>query len=91
VYVPSIYPKYKNQLIDIEQRMNDDLLKLQEYAERWHQPVNSEKTQFVIYTQIVNHLKLNINYENSPLEQTKTFKYLGYVLDTRLSFKPLVD
>jgi hypothetical protein len=71
--------------------MNDDLLKLQEYAKQWHQPVNSEKIQFVMFTQIVNHPKLNINYENSALEQTKIFKYRGYVSDTTLSFRSLVD
>ena len=48
--------------------MNKDLQKLHEYANQWHQPINSKKTQFVVFTNIVNHPKLRINYEGSPLE-----------------------
>ena len=55
IYVPNIYCNYKNQRINIEQRMNKDLQKLHEYANQWHQPINSKKTQFVVFTNIVNH------------------------------------
>ena len=91
IYVPNIYCNYKNQRINIEQRMNKDLQKLHEYANQWHQPINSKKTQYVVFTNIVNYPKLRINYEGSPLEPIKIFKYLGYQLDAKMTFKPLVD
>ena len=91
IYIPNIYCNFKNQVITIEQRMNKDLQKLLEYANQWHQPINSKKTQFVVYTNIVNYPKLKINCEGSPLEQMKIFKCLGYQLDATMSFKHLVD
>jgi hypothetical protein len=71
--------------------MSKDLQRLQIDADQWHQPNKSKKTQFIVFTHIVNHPKLSLSYENSLLEQTRVFKYLGYLLDPRLSFKPMVD
>ena len=71
--------------------MNKNLQKLHEYANQCHQPINSKKTEFVVFTNIVNHLKLIMNYEGSPLEKIKIFKYLGYQLDARMTFKSSVD
>ncbi|CAF2095552.1 unnamed protein product [Rotaria magnacalcarata] len=53
IYVPNIYCKFQSQIIDIEQRINRDLEKLHDYAKQWHQPINSKKTQFVLFTNIV--------------------------------------
>jgi hypothetical protein len=36
---------------------------------------------------VLNEQKLNINHENTLVEETKIFKYLGYQVDIRLSFK----
>ena len=91
IYIPNIYFNFKNQIINIEQRMNKDLQKLTEYSNQWYQPINSKKTQFIVFTNIVNYPKLKINYEGSLLQQIKIFKYLGYQLGARTSFKPLVD
>ena len=91
IYIPNIFCEYRNQLIDIEQRINKDLENLRDYTTRWHQPINNKKTQFVVFTNIVKHPKLNIFYDGAPLEQTKVFKYLGYQLDSKLSFKSMVD
>ena len=91
VYVPNIYKKFKLQFLEIEQRINNDLIKLHEYAMKWHQPVNSKKTEFVNFTHIVNCPKLNISYNGTQLEQKNNFKYLGYRLDSKLSFKCIVD
>jgi len=91
LYAPTIYYEYQLQKTDIEKRMNQDLEKLRDYTCQWHQPVNGKKTQFVVFTEIVKYPRLNIYYEGSPLEQTKVFKYLGFHLDSRLSFKTMVD
>jgi hypothetical protein len=91
IYIPNIFCEFRNQIIDIEQRINKDLENLRNYATRWHQPINNKKTQCVVFTKIVKHPKLNIFYDGAPLEQTKVFKYLGYQLDSKLSFKTMVD
>ena len=54
---------------------------------RWYQPINAKKTQFVVFTHIVKHLKIDLYYEGTVIEQTKAFKYLGYWMDSKLFFK----
>ncbi|CAF4617420.1 unnamed protein product [Rotaria socialis] len=57
LYSPSIYLKYAPQANEIETRISTDLLKLANYVESNHQPVNNKKTEFVIY-----HSSSNSNY-----------------------------
>jgi hypothetical protein len=90
VFVPNLYKEYKDQLVEIEKRMNNDLMKLHEYATEWHQPVNSKKTEYVIFTHIVKYPRLNVLYNGNQIEQKKNFKYLGYRLDSKLSFNCIV-
>jgi hypothetical protein len=87
IYIPNIYCDFKKQLVDVEQRMNKDLKNLRNYAKQWHQPMNGEKTQVVLFTQIVRHPKLNLHYEDTVIEQTKVFRYLGYQMDSKLPLK----
>jgi len=91
IYIPNIYCNFKKQLVDVKQRMNKDLKNLRNYAKQWHQPINGEKTQVVLFTQIVRHPKLNLHYEDTVIQQTKVFRYLGYQMDSKLSFETTVD
>jgi hypothetical protein len=91
IYIPNIYCNYKKQLVDVKQRMNKDLVNLRNYAKQWHQPINGKKTQVVLFTHIVQHPKLNLYYEDTVIDQTKFFRYLGYQMDSKLSFKTTVD
>ena len=91
IYIPNIYCKYQKQLIDIEQRMNKDLENLHNYVKQWHQPVNAKKTQLVVFTRAVKQPEINLYYEGTLIEQTKVFKYLGYQMDSKISFKIMVD
>ena len=91
IYIPNIYCKYQKQLIDIEQRMNKDLENLHNYVKQWHQPVNVKKTQLVVFTRAVKQPEINLYYEGTLIEQTKVFKYLGYQMDSKISFKIMVD
>ncbi|CAF1247985.1 unnamed protein product [Rotaria magnacalcarata] len=45
LFSPSIYLKYAQQVDEIETRINKDLLKLVNYAESNHQPINNKKTE----------------------------------------------
>jgi hypothetical protein len=91
IFIPSLYNQFKEQLTEIEIRINNDLVKLHNYAMEWHQPVNSKKTEFVIFSRIVKYPKLKIRYDNNQIEQKRNFKYLGYRLDSKLSFNCIVD
>ncbi|CAF4102562.1 unnamed protein product [Adineta steineri] len=90
VYIPSLYEEYKDQLTEIQKRINKDLIKLHDYAVEWHQPVNSKKTEYVVFDRVVKSPKLKIYYNGNQLEQKKNFKYLGYRLDSKLSFNCVV-
>jgi hypothetical protein len=91
IFIPSLYNKYKDELTEIESRINNDLVKLYNYATEWHQPVNSKKTEFVIFSRLIKCPKLKILYNDNQIEQKKNFKYLGYRLDSKLSFNCIVD
>ncbi len=91
VFIPNLYKNYKLQLNEVEVRINSDLTKLHDYATEWHQPVNSKKTEFVVFHRAVRCPKLNILYDNAQIEQKKNFKYLGYRLDSKLSFNCIVN
>ncbi|CAF3336009.1 unnamed protein product [Rotaria socialis] len=43
VFIPNINKKYRDQLVEIQDTINQDLIKLQQYATEWHQPVHNFK------------------------------------------------
>ncbi|CAF3358398.1 unnamed protein product [Rotaria socialis] len=49
VYIPSLHLKYKFQVLEIEERINKDMLQLLHYTETWHQPLNPKKSEYVVY------------------------------------------
>ncbi|CAF4801270.1 unnamed protein product, partial [Rotaria magnacalcarata] len=49
VYIPSLHLKYKFQVLEIEERINKDMLKLLHYTNTWHQPLNPKKSEYVVY------------------------------------------
>lgn len=91
IYPPSIYLKCKHQIVDIEQRINTDLLNLAKYTNDWHQPLNPNKTEIVVYHKAVQYPKLEIYYNGVKILQKANFKYLGFHLDAKLSFKFMID
>ncbi|CAF4149411.1 unnamed protein product, partial [Rotaria magnacalcarata] len=44
VYIPSIHLKFSSQAVEIEERINNDMTELLNYADKWHQPLNPNKT-----------------------------------------------
>jgi hypothetical protein len=39
----------------------------------------------------VKHPKLNLYYEDTVIEKSKVFRYLEYQMDSKLSFKTMID
>jgi hypothetical protein len=67
------------------------MTKLEEYANNNHQPVNKNKTEFVIYHKSVQPPKIQIHYQGQRLQKQKSFKYLGFHLDSKLSFSMMLN
>jgi hypothetical protein len=57
----------------------------------WHQPLNPKKTELVVYHKPVRYPKLNISYNGERIVQKKNFKYLGFIIDAKLSFRNMID
>ncbi|CAF1277970.1 unnamed protein product [Rotaria magnacalcarata] len=91
LYSPSIYLKYSQQVDEIQTRINNDLLKLATYAESNHQPINNNKTEFVIYHKTVQIPKIQIFYQGQSILRQNSFKYLGFHIDSKLSFNVMIN
>lgn len=91
VYVPSIRLNSKYQIIEIEKRINDDMQQLLNYTTNWHQPLNPNKTELVVYHKSVRCPEIKIFYDGVKISQKKRFKYLGFYLDAKLFFHNMID
>jgi hypothetical protein len=91
VYIPSIHLKCKYQVVEINERINNDMQKLLAYSKDWHQPLNPRKTEIVVYHRSVQCPKLDIFFDGVKIIQTKSFKYLGFYLDAKLSFRNMIE
>ncbi|CAF4326506.1 unnamed protein product [Rotaria sp. Silwood2] len=90
VYTPSIFLSFQQQLLMLERKMNNEMNNLLNYTQKWHQPVNPAKCEFVIYYTCVKPPKINLYFNSLPIKQVKQFQYLGYLLDHRLSFNNFI-
>lgn len=91
LYTPPILLRRKDQVAEVQRRMNKDMESLSEYAKKWRQPLNVNKTKLVVYHSAVQTPKMLVSYEDTNIEQKKCYKYLGFLLDERLAFKPMID
>ena len=85
--------RYGKTLTDICKHLNNALSKVHVWAEENGLQLSPEKTHAVIFTRknkyVVPHGLLHIN--NVPINFTKTVKYLGLLIDHKLSWKPHID
>ena len=91
IYPPSIYLKFREQINDVETRINEDMAALERYSKIWHQPVNPRKTELVVYHRTVQCPKIYAVLGGLTIKQSKSFKYLGFHLDGKLSFRNMVN
>ncbi len=90
-YVPSIHLKHKFQIIEIVERINNDMSMLLKYTNDWHQPLNPTKSELVVYHKSIQCPRLNVYYDGIKILQKNNFKYLGFHLDAKLSFRCMID
>ena len=75
----------------VEEHINNNMLKSLDYTNSWHRPLKSIKTEIVVYHKLVQRLKMNAYYDRVKIAQRKRFKYLGFHLDANLSFRIMID
>jgi hypothetical protein len=65
--------------------------KIAEYANRWKQPINIQKTVGQIFYIQIEQPKVKIFMEGQQLEIVNKFKYLGFTWTSKMSLKPMID
>ena len=64
---------------------------LAEYAKKWKQPINVQKTVGQLFYTQIEQPKIEVRMEEQVLEIANTFKYLGFTWTNKLSLKPTID
>ena len=65
--------------------------RLAEYAKKWKQPINVQKTVGQLFYTQIEQPKIEVRMEEQVLEIANTFKYLGFTWTNKLSLKPTID
>ena len=90
-YPPSIYLNYRQQTIEIEKQINKDMMMMLKYTKDWRQPLNPNKTEMVVYHKSRQCPRLHVYYDGIKIVQKDNFKYLGFHIDSKLTFRCLID
>ena len=65
--------------------------RLIKYAKDWKQPINFNKTHWMLFNRQVAPKPPAIVCQGYTIGRVKNFKYLGTILDEKLSFNPHID
>jgi hypothetical protein len=75
-------------------RMASGLAEIGDYFSSWKVNINSEKTEAILFTKSTKMIKLRETHKihfNETLEWKDQVRYLGVMLDTKLTFKSHID
>jgi hypothetical protein len=75
----------------LSEQITDVLKRLINYATTWKQPINFNKTYWTLFHRQVAPRIPTIECDGHTIEHTKKFKYLGTILDAKLSFTAHID
>ena len=65
---------------------------LQEYCQKWKLKINTDKTKTMVFNRGNKIINANFKVDNSPIENVKRFKYLGFTLSAKnCQFQPTID
>lgn len=73
---------------EIQLAMNSDLEQLLLWTSQNRLTINVDKTKYLIFNSVTN---LQIDYNNRSIEKVNSFKYLGVIIDSKLSFKSQIE
>ena len=77
--------------LTIGSNINRAMKILEQWAKDNKLTFNAEKTKAMIFMKKINYKKPIIKINNREIEYVETFKYLGVILDRKLSWKPHVE
>ena len=75
----------------IAKRLQESLTKVLKFFTKWKVRINEDKTEAVIFTKRRPEITKNIVFNNIIVNWTKSTKYLGITLDSRLTFSKHVN
>lgn len=73
------------------QMVQEDLDNLAMYMKMMRLKLNISKTKFMIFGAVSNDIDLTLKIDNNDIEKVDQIKYLGVIIDQKLSFKPHCD
>ena len=76
---------------NLAQQITKVMEDLYSYSITWKQPINFKKTYWTLFHRQVSPLIPVIQCENNIIEQVSKIKYLGVILDAKLSFNHHLD
>ena len=75
-------------LVDI---VNRELVHVSHWIRSNKLSINIQKTKYIIFSNTLESLPLDIILDDNPLEKVSTTKFLGIIVDNKLSWKPHID
>jgi hypothetical protein len=91
LFAPSSTMSSSNMINSLTDQMKHVLLRLINYSIKWKQPINFNKTYWTLFHRQVDPQIPDIVCEGYKIEHVKKFKYLGTILDAKLSFTAHID
>ena len=76
------------QLVNI---INSELQKLTQWIRANRLSLNLQKTKYMLFSHTLSSLPSDIFFDNSPLEKVSNIKFLGVIIDDKLSWKFHLD
>ena len=91
VVAPSSSMSPSIMMLTLTDQIKQVLLRLIKYSIEWKQPINFNKTNWTLFHRQVAPQIPDIICEGHKIEHVMKFKYLGTILDAKLSFTSHID
>ena len=85
--------RYTDQCLDLEKRIKSFVSRLEYYSCLSDQPINRTKTEAMFSARAVGYPKFNIKFnddDNDLINWKSEYKYLGYIISTRVGWGKLI-
>lgn len=85
--------RYTDQCLDLEKRLKSFLDQLEFYSVLADQPINYSKTEAMFSARAIKYPQINLVFpgNNSNVEWTSNYKYLGYIICTKLGWGKFIS
>jgi hypothetical protein len=91
LFAPSSTLSSSGMILKLSEQIVDVLRRLLKYTDMWKQPINFQKTYWTLFhRQVAPHIPV-IECEGHRINHVKKFKYLGTILDAKLTFTAHID